>query len=288
MPSRKNQSVRSAIIAGILLCFTIASHAFGQFALVDQNRSLTANATGLDQGISGLFGTGPAIGTQSLNTNSKTTAGSYSNTLPAAKNDTVNDGTGDSATFSVTSSAQQNSVVSTALLSANSSVGGSAELTQLTGTPVFSADGYGQSIFNVDFTVGSPTPFSISGDITGNAIYHLGRLELIAANLTFSGSSSGSPLYNVSFAPTGYTIPGESFDDPVSFSTILQPGQTYTLNAQASVDSGRAGVGLSSVAPASAGFSFTAAVPEPTSLVLIPAGMLLLLRRRVRSYSHAG
>jgi hypothetical protein len=172
----------------------------------------------------------------------------------------------------------QTSTLSSAVLSAYSTVNASAVLLPVSGGTGFQADGLGQASFNVDFTVSTPTAFNLTGDVTGNAIYHLGRLEIISADVTLSGSSSGS-LYSVGFAPTGYTYPGESFNDPVSFSTTLLPGQTYTLNAAASVDSGRDGVGETNVGPASASFEFAGIVPEPdclAAIVIVP----MLLRRK--------
>jgi hypothetical protein len=264
--------------AASLLVIGFCSQAFGQFNLLDQTRSLTANATGTASG-TGQFDSGPVAGTQSLNSNSDLLTGAYSNNLAGSKTDSPNDGAGDISAFNVSSSAGQTSIVSSSLLSGTGAVGASAVLSPIEGGTDFSADGIGQSSYNVDFTVSSPTPFNLTGDVTGNAIYHLGRLESIAANITLSNASG--PLYSVSFAPTGYSVTGESFNEPASFSTVLEPGQTYTLDAAASVDSGRDGIGLTSVAPASAGFTFTASVPEPSTLIIIlPFGILL---RRSRS-----
>jgi hypothetical protein len=266
--------IKTAYVIGAIMPAALGGSAFGQINLMDQTRTLTANATGT---ASLTIGTGLAAGTQSLNSDSTAAAGLYSNALNGTKTDSYNDGTGDSTAFNVSSSAQQTSVISTSLFSASSMVGASAVLYPIEGYPGFSADGYAQSTFNTDFTVSTPTPFSLTGDITGTAEYHVGRLEIIAANLTFSENST--PLYSVDFAPTGYTEAGESFDEPASFSTLLEPGQVYTLNAESSVDSGRAGTGLTSVAPASAGFTFTAAVPEPVSLFLVPIAAILISRR---------
>jgi hypothetical protein len=80
-----------------------------------------------------------------------------------------------------------------------------------------------------------------------------------------------------------------SFDDPISFQTTLEPGQTYTLNAQSHVSSFRMGSsGITIYTPATTTFSFTATVPEPATATLMSFLALPWLMRRRRSGREDG
>jgi hypothetical protein len=257
----------SIALWAMLVMLAMNARAFGQFQLVDQTRQLTANAI-----------TNPgSFGTQSNNADSVTTAGVYNKTLNAAKTDSIPYPGIPSMTevFNVTSSAEQNSNVSSALLSAASTVAASAQMSLSTNS--FSIDAFGQSGYKVDFTVNAPTPFTIGGDLTLSGHYHLGPLEVVLASLTLSSSASGTPLYSVSDQLTlqPQDTLGKMVDDPLAFTTILSPGQTYMLNASASADSTRGPLASNQNGAAGAGFSFTATpVPEPGAAATIAAAAL--------------
>jgi hypothetical protein len=249
----------------------VSGSAFGQLSLVDQNRSLTANATG-------SFGS-----QQPTLSDSSTAAGGYSNALTASKTDTFVDTFQNTYTYKVNSNASQNSIVSALLLSGTGSGGAGASFME--STQGSSAEALGQSIYNVDFSVSSPTLLTLTGDITGSGEYHLGPLEVVKANVTLSSSGQGTPLYSVSDTlniPIGTGT--ATFNDPVLFSTTLEPGVTYTLNAQAYSDSVRSGsVGINQYAPADATFSFSASVPEPVGMALLLPVIASLSRSRRRA-----
>jgi hypothetical protein len=256
----------AAAAAAAASTFLVAGpSALGSIQLVDQTRVLSANAD------------------STLLPETVTTSGVFNDTLNRSDIGTRTDMNFDTTTYNVTSSAQQNSNASASDLSGTSSVMASAQ--QTPGFPSIIAEAVSVSTYKVDFTVDAATAFTITGDITGSGTYHLGPLENTKSSVTFSTSSSMTPLYTLSDSvQVGFTGPfSDSYDDPISFSTTLQPGQTYTLDVEASSDSKREGSGATSLAPGNAGFSFTAAVPEPgaLSLVLLTSPLLLSIRRRV-------
>jgi hypothetical protein len=215
-----------------------------------------------------------------VNSDTNLLTGSYTkNFNDLITNQTVTNGNPqalDQAVLNLNTSAGQTSLVAGTLFSGSGSAMAGASVVPSLGQ--WSANTSGQSLYNVDFTVASPTELSLTGDINGSVIYHVGTQELIAANITLSSSASSTPLYSMSFAPNFYSQ-SETLDDPVSFSTLLEPGQTYTLNAQASAHANKAGIGASYDAPASAAFSFSATVPEPTTMLFAPMAITLLRRR---------
>jgi hypothetical protein len=278
-PAGSATHVPSSIALSAMLVVLLATspRAFGQWQLVDQTRTLTANATATNSRGS--------AGTQSNNTDSFTAAGVYNNTLNASKLDTIPlpDIPSLNETFTITSTAQQNSNVTSALLSATGSASASAK--ESSASQYIFIEAFGESLYDVDFTVNAPTPFTIAGNITGDDWYHPGPQEVVTASVTLSSSASGTPLYTVSH--TLNFVPNQTvatFDDPVSFSTVLLPGQTYTLKADASADSIRASVGYANTGNDNAAFSFAAAVPEPTALMTFAAALtvsLMTTRRRL-------
>jgi hypothetical protein len=249
-----------------------SNDAFGAISVIDQTRSLTASATG-------------TFGSNDIKTDTDSATGSYSNTLNASKTDTAFDPIGQNTyTYKVNSTATQTSTLSALSMTGSGSVtaGASIPFLNFAGS---NAEGIGDSTYNVDFSVDIPTPFTITGEITGTDIWHPGPLETGAAHVTFTSSTQGT-LYSVSdslkVTQIDFVAP---FDDLVSFQTTLQPGQTYTLNVQAHVDALRAGgVGVFEYTPATATFSFATSVPEPATAAAAAAALialpLLLLRRK--------
>jgi hypothetical protein len=255
------RAIRLAVLS--LVCCVVQS-TWGQATLIDQSRS---------------------ISTDSQN-DSTTAAGGYNNSVSFSDHGTYSLGVGNSETLANDGASQQNSTVSSAALSGDGSVSVSTKI--VANIPQIITQLASQSIYDVDFSVASPTLFTLSGDITGSGTYHLGPLETIEANVTFSQVGQSTPLYSASEAfgsSTGLTIYSQnfSFNDPVSFSTTLQPGQIYTLNAQAYNSALRTTSGGGSfLAPASAAFSFTASVPEPTAFSLLALAIPFASRRKIR------
>jgi hypothetical protein len=260
----------AAAAVGSLVCSASSNVAFGAISLIDQSRSLSASATG-------------TYGPSDSKSDSSLASGSYNNTLNASKTDTAFFSIGqDTYIYKINSTATQTSTLSALSMSGSGSATAGASIRPLN-TAGADGEAIGDSTYNVDFSVDVPTPFTIIGEITGHADYHPGPLEAPTAHLTLTSSTQGS-LYKASdTVNTLATLTSSSFDDPISFQTTLQPGQTYTLNVQAHVDSLRAGGdGVTVYAPATATFSFTATVPEPATAALISLLALPLLIRRQR------
>jgi hypothetical protein len=258
---------RSIQLLATVAFFQLSRSAFGQFSVADQSRSLSTSGS----------------------SDSTTSAGTYTKTLTYDTTGTYSDQAG---SYNVTSGAQQNSLVSPSLLSGNGSANALTLVTPTGGLNNDFTKSDGQSIYNVDFTVAAPTPFTLTGNISGSANYILGRLPTTAANVTLTSSLQTAPLYSVSedygdgTGLTFYNYP-VAYNDPVSYTTILEPGQTYTLNAEAYTDSTRyADAEGNESSPGAAAFSFAATVPEPWAMSwLAPAVVLITMRARHRAAS---
>jgi hypothetical protein len=255
----------------------LAQAAIGQFTPVDQTRTLAVLATGsVDPG--GLGSTGP----NSQNGNTVTTIGTYNDSETAAKDyiDTsqsipVAPG---NPNYHAHASASQNSLISTTALSGNIAAGADASMLPDQGIG-YSVEGRSTLQYVVDFTVPTETFILINGSVAATGTYHLGRLEQMQAQLNLVGSASGS-IYSTG----GSFFPGSPFgineSDPFSFSTLLEPGQIYTLTATSMVDALRPGSSIEGGAPATADVNFTLAVPEPTSFIIVLIGAIFLLNQR--------
>jgi hypothetical protein len=150
------------------------------------------------------------------------------------------------------------------------------------------ARGTSTSAFTVYFTVGIPTSLALSGDL--NITTTGGEMEFVqsTASISLSSSDQATPLYSLvsnRYGSSGDNPPTVTVDEPISYSTLLLPGPTYTLALSASAESQCAGTGFDNH-PGDASFNFTALAPEPDSLalLLLGAGAFILRRRR---WQHA-
>jgi hypothetical protein len=146
------------------------------------------------------------------------------------------------------------------------------------GGPSDSVDGNDSSTFSVTFTDSTAETLVLTGDLTGSSAYHEGTLGVIDGGVELStGADTLYQIFNGNEANFNSPSP-DSWSIPISFTTLLVPGQTYTLSLSGGTDSNVNDISLSDTS--SAGFNFTASVPEPASLGIFLAGGLLLLRRR--------
>jgi hypothetical protein len=237
---------------------------------LDQTRSISVYA---DAAVF-LYSPPPDPDVTSQNSDTDVLTGGYSNSLSANVTNPV-------SLYTVVGTAEQSSNVSSSGLSGSGTTSSSATAGgQFEGET--SEDGNGKSTYSVDFSVAAPTPIFFSGNLSlqGNFIfpnYPIGSLDTVTGKFTLSSNTNGS-LYSLSQSQ-GYTFP--PYD--ISYSTVLEPGQIYTLMASASSDSPAGGATLSNPT-STASFTFTADIsaplPEPASLTAISATAALMLRRR--------
>jgi hypothetical protein len=262
----KKMRIRTLPAVSILLVVSAwACHARGQANILDVTRTVTDSGT-LD-GIS-LYS----------NSDSDSDSGAFFQGF-------IDDPSSGSSFF-LNSSAIQNSVISPSEFDiASASAGTNASI--LAQTFEESDDASAQTTLNIDFNVSTPTPFSISGTVSAySEIYYLYGLETLTSTLSLTGSNEGV-MYSTGEqnvpGPTDTTAAYGEFSDLVTFSTVLQPGDTYTLTATASADSPRSlSSGDNTSSYSEADFSFIAVVPEPASGgILLAIGGWVLSRRRM-------
>ena len=151
------------------------------------------------------------------------------------------------------------------------------------GTNIYS-DANGFVSFTVNFAVSVSQPFSLNGTLTESTWYHDAPLATINGSVTFSTDAQPAPLYSVSETNTVPNLYSSQYtaSTPFSYSSVLQPGQNFTLDIRIMTESQAFGTAISD--STSAGFDFTAVVPEPTCLGMIIAisGRSLLQRQRRR------
>jgi hypothetical protein len=186
---------------------------------------------------------------------------------------------GGSSNSNATATESQNSSISTGTFEGT---GTSSTAAHSSGGFADSLDGTGYSQFIVNFTVTSPQPFTLTGTLSEQNTWYGGSPGTVNAYVQFKDASQTSYLYTVS-----ETIPSSpdragtySGSTPISYSTILSPG-TYGLQVITSSDSKCSGVRLED--DSTAGFQFTAVVPEPASMNLGFLALAPLARRRRRT-----
>jgi hypothetical protein len=253
------QNFRLKVIASFVFAVApLAQRSSAQFVLVDQTRSLAAY---------GNPEVDPNLG------DSTTASGVYSKTEQFSQTSMFEYNTGSGIqTQTDTASAQQNSLVSTSELSG---AGSSNTSISVSGTEqpdpiVNDADAVAGSSYTVDFMVSQPTPISLTASAVNDGVQGGGLgSEFAAVTLTSSAQSPGAdPIFSAG-----------SFITSPPFTTILQPGQTYTLTAAADTAANPEQVPSFTT---SFQFDLTASVPEPATLPLAAAAFtaFLLARRR--------
>ena len=238
----KNNLLLSAALC--LLSLLTASSARAQFTILSQTRTLSYNAT------YGLISS-PSQSDQN------TAAGAYDNTLSIDLDPYLNGG------------ASQNSIVSSSSLSGSGSAYASCNADTFSGDLVVNPE----STYTVEFAVASPTAvvYADQYTLTEDDIYPGVVTESnYAASLTSSEESS--PIFY---------FPDESPPGADSFSGVLEPGQTYTLQATATANVDINLPTNASSAQATFQFSLTP-VPEPASDGILLFSTGLLLRRLPR------
>jgi hypothetical protein len=141
-----------------------------------------------------------------------------------------------------------------------------------------------ESSYKVDFSVSAPTPFSVTGQysFTGGGKGPVGTFN---AYVSFTNTTTSSQLFMLGYinaaggADLGLNLSG----GPTNFATMLEPGNTYELVADAYVD--RPIDGTTHSPDEQATVSLSAGVPEPASVGVIAAITLAALARR-RRFPH--
>jgi len=235
------------LVAFCVLSFLGASSVRAQFTILSQDRTLS-----LDN----------YLGAEDISPqrDQDMAAGSYGNTL-SFNDDPVFDG-----------SVSQSSVVSSLSLSASGSASANCNAGMLDG---------GQSVttvstYTVDFTVELPTLVTYSDQYSQSSNFT--RTGVVSdAQYATSLTSSGQPSTLFQF---GTLADNQSFSN--TFSQVLEPGQTYTLQSTASAYVSLSLPNHASGSQATFQFSF-ASVPEPASAgVLLCLGAILFQRRPQR------
>jgi PEP-CTERM motif len=256
-----------------LIGIVAKSQAWGQLTILDQTRTLTLGAVDVT---TGGFGPDPDFSqVVSTPSDSNLLLGNYNNSVSGGV--IINEDGDFNSSASV--GAAQTSIVSNFVLSGQGSVTGTAD-------PNGEDSDYavtGDSHYSVDFSVASPTPFTLTAQYLATSINHTGPDNTLADNLTLT-LDGGSPtqLFTAGFGSTtdGGTEGFELSGGPSTFNTTLLPGSTYTLTVDVSSDipftGDTSGTGVNE------SMSFVASVPEPTSLALLAAGSLGLVARRRR------
>jgi hypothetical protein len=253
-----------------------ATTAPGQLTVVDSSRTVTASSCGTSPN------NNLGAGANDSHSQTSSATGLFNQSAIATVN--YNDPTqlnpsGGTPTYVGNDTALQNSLVSDTLFSGSGSSGGNCQV-EIPAEPTDGEYTTGDSRFLADFTVDAPTVMTISGTLYADYFYGLGKLPTPSATFTLSGSGSGTPIYTVQ-TPLPFSFFEPTTTVPFSFQTTLQPGQTFTLLADAGTTSSFYS-DSDGTEQNDASFVFTAAVPEPITLSLLPLAGLPAVRRRTR------
>jgi hypothetical protein len=259
-------------------CFSLAAAiSLGAFSAAPVQADLNV----VSESRSDSAATSGTYGTPDTASNSSAAGGTFNDSQSAATSGMSAEPIFGSTYASDSSSAQasQNTFISSGqVLQGTGSCESSASI--VPGSPSDTVDGNDSSTLSVTFSDSTANTLVLTGNLTGSSQYHEGSLGVITGDVELSSSGSTGDLYQIfNGNEASFNTPGlDSWSIPISFTALLVPGQTYTLSVSAGTDSNVNDISLSDTS--SAGFSFTASVPEPASLGLFLGGCPLLLRRR--------
>jgi hypothetical protein len=247
------------------------STVWGQLTVLDQTRSLTA-------AIQDAYSQNAVLASDT-----DIMAGSYNNSITGGEKFTNHP-----APNSLTGTPSQTSSVSSAGFSEQAAVSSDVIDANIYGSfEGFIGEFFVDSQFSIDFSVGAPTPFSVTeqDSLIAPATEH--DYQFATASLALTQSGSPTSLFVTGFVnqSCAYNLPPgfDESDGPTTFSTVLTPGIIYTLktdlNTEQSIDGFDGGLTNS--------LSFTTSVPEPASFAVM-ALMAAIGRSRRRRVLRPG
>jgi hypothetical protein len=259
---RVDPFIALAAFAGLSLSAAIAR---AQVHLIDETRSVALNASvTLDDVPSDVTTTDTDPPTQS-----NTSPGLW--TVNASGGETaVDNGLGYQVSANNTGS-QTSQVTSFSLDDA-------AAVSISTFSGALSGNDSADSSYKVDFSVSTPTPLELTAQYSMNGASE-GPFGTFSAYVTLAQSGAGNLFsLGVMNQQDAGDFPTSYGGGPTTFSTTLEPGNTYTLTADANIDRP-----IDDITDGGENVSvnFTASVPEPASLGIVALmGVVVLSRRR--------
>jgi hypothetical protein len=262
------RGVFSLVVAVGSILFLRVGATWGQFTIVSQTRTISSTATGDING--------SPYGTQQTPSTTSTVGGTFNQSDSASKTDGE-----DFAAFQISSSASQNTTVSSSGFSGTVSASASTLMAQ---GEAFSISGVGaaDSDYAVNFTVAAPTEINITATLTVSQSVHEGPFSYV--NWTEQITNSSTTVASNSFSAQVGDFDSVNSSGPLPLSATLEPGNTYTLSM--GVDPDFPGNDVTTQAPISESLTFSGTgevVPEPASFsLLVISGLAALARPKRR------